>query len=163
MLEGIPVDRARQRWTLTYAVNERLSLGVEWNPLDDDVGPLANYRVLDETETRPALILGTSSDRIGTPSGRAYYATLSKDVERWTGLPVAPYVGTAFGEFDDDWELIAGLRIRLGDRLSTTSTWDGENLHHVADFQVTPSFRLGAVVAEQDGEHFAGFTTGVSF
>ena len=54
------------------------------------VSPLANWLALPETEKRPALILGTSSDRLGTPSGQSFYATLSKSLRRETGLPIAP-------------------------------------------------------------------------
>jgi len=146
-----------------YAVSERLSVGIEVNPLDDDVGPLANWRVLDETERLPALILGTSSDRIGTPSGRAVYATLSKDLESWTGLPVAPYAGTAYGTHDDEFELIGGLRVRWGDWFSTTSLWDGHNLHHLIDRPITDWLRLGGVAVEQDGKYYFGITIGTSF
>ncbi len=46
--------------------------------------------VLQETSDRPAVMLGTSSDRIGTPDGQAYFLTVAKDIERWVGLPVAP-------------------------------------------------------------------------
>ena len=49
------------------------------------VFPVSNLRA----EDRPAVILGTSTDRIGTPSGRAIYATASKDLEHLTGLPIA--------------------------------------------------------------------------
>lgn len=157
------MDRARLRFTATYAVTERLSIGLEANPLDDDYGPLANWRVLDETAERPALILGTSSDRIGTTSGRAFYATLSKDLERWTGLPIAPYAGTAFGEFEDEWELIGGLHVRWLPRLSTTSLWDGVNLHHTANWTFDNGWTLGAIVVEQDGEYYAGATTSLRF
>jgi len=170
LIEGIPVDRARARLTGTYSVTDRLMVGIEINPYDDgdldpddwDVGPLVNYRALDETESRPALIIGTSSDRIGTPDGRAYYATLSKSLHRWTGLPVAPYVGTAFGEFEDEWELIGGLNIRWADRWTSTHLWDGENLHHIVDHSLGTGWRAGFVVAEQDGDYYAGLTVGVS-
>ena len=72
------------------------------------MGLLVNWRAVEETASRPMLMLGTSSDRIGTPSGRAYYATLAKDLERHVGLPVAPYVGAAWGEFDA-WIAAQGL------------------------------------------------------
>ena len=137
-------------------------MGVEWNPLDDDIGPLVNWRVQDETETRPALILGTSSDRIGTTSGRAYYATLSKDLESRTGLPVAPYIGTAFGEFEDEWELIGGMRIRWGERWSTTHLWDGVNLHHIVDRSLADRYRAGLLAIEQDGKYYFGISIGFS-
>lgn len=146
-----------------YALLPRLSAGVEWNPLGDDVGPLVNLRVLDETAWRPALVLGTSSDRIGTPSGRAYYATVSKDLEAWTGLPVAPYTGASFGEFEDEWEWIGGLRVRYGERWSSTHLWDGVNLHHVVDRTLGERWRVGLVLVEQDGSYYGGARLGASF
>lgn len=159
MLEGIPVDRARLRLTGTYQVLPELSLGVEYNPLGSgDIGPLANWRALEETEHRPALILGTSSDRIGTPTGRALYATFSKDLEAWTDLPVAPYAGLVWGSFDDTWRELLGLRVRYGERLSSTHLWDGVNLHHLLDYAFAPGSSVGIVVAQQDEQHYLGLS-----
>ncbi len=163
MIEGIPVDRARVRFTAAYSVTERLTLGVEANPKDDDYGVIANYRVWDETDLRPALILGTSSDRIGTPSGRTYYAMLAKDLSEIVGLPIAPYIGTGFGEFEDEWELLGGVRIAWLERLSTTHMWDSENLHHVIDYEWNDGFRTGIVVAQQDSSYYVGVSLGYSF
>lgn len=163
VVEGIPVDRARLRFTATFALTDRLSVGLEANPKDDDYGVLANWRVFDETKTRPALILGTSSDRIGTTSGRAYYATLSKDLEAWTGLPIGPYFGAAWGEFDDELVAIGGLRVRWAERWASTHLWDSENLHHVLDVALVDGWRVGAILVEQDGEYYAGGSLGVSW
>ena len=160
---GIPVDRARLRFTLTYALTQRLRVGVEVNPLDDDVGPLVNLRVLDETKYRPALLVGTSSDRIGTTSGRAYYATLSKNLQRWTGFPVAPYAGVSYGEFDDELDFIGGVRVRYDERWSSAHQWDGENLHHILDHTLGERYRLGLLLVEQDGKYYGGLRFGVSF
>ena len=76
----------------------------------------------------------------------------SKDLEHATGLPIAPYVGTAYGEYDDDWKLIGGLRIRWAQKWSTTSLWDGENLHHILD-RSFERFRAGLVVVEQGDDY----------
>jgi len=156
------VDRARLRLTATYAVASNLYVGVEYNPLDDDVGPLATWRAIEETARRPALIVGTSSDRIGTPSGRAYFATLSKDLERATGLPVAPYLGAAYGEFEDETKAIGGLHVRWSDRWTSTHLWDGYNLHHLLDRQMDGGLRLGLVLVEQDGKYYGGFSLGLA-
>lgn len=161
-IEGIPVDRAKLRITTTYAVTPSIFLGVEVNPKDDDVGPLATWRALGETENRPALIFGTSSDRIGTESGRAYFATLSKDLEARTGLPIAPYLGTAFGESDDEFELIGGLHVRWADRWTSTHLWDGENLHHTVDRSFEKGWRVGVLAVEQDGTYYVGLSVGAS-
>jgi hypothetical protein len=123
------IDRATWRNTLTYRVHPRVSLGVEYNPLAGKVSPLANVVALTETEKRPALILGTSSDRIGTPHGQSFYATLSKSLRRETGLPVAPYVGLAYGTFEDRLRLIGGLNISFNERWSATVLFDGVRVH----------------------------------
>lgn len=161
-IPGIPVDRAQVRLTATYALAPGAFVGVEYNPLADDVGLLANWRIVDEGKNRPMLMVGTSSDRIGTPDGRAYYATLAKDLSAWTDLPIAPYVGTAYGEFDSEFVAIGGLGIRWSDDVRSTHSWDGHNLHHMLDYTIKNGYRVGFVLAEQDGSHFGGLSIGVS-
>lgn len=128
------IERAQVRTTLTYQVTPRFRLGVEYNPEADDVGPLANLLILKEKERRPAIIAGTSSDRIGTPDGRAYFVTASKSLKEQLDWPVAPYVGVTYGEFEDRVRPIAGVRVGLPKNFSTTLIWDGVNLHPTADF-----------------------------
>ncbi|HEV2706311.1 MAG TPA: hypothetical protein VGV59_10330 [Pyrinomonadaceae bacterium] len=128
------IKRARWRNTLTYRFHPRLTAGVEYNPLSDKVSPLANLVALTETHKRPALILGTSSDRIGTPSGQSFYATLSKNLKHATGLPLAPYVGVAYGTFEDRLRVIGGLNITFDERWSSTVLFDGVRLHPIANY-----------------------------
>ena len=125
-LPGIDVDRAELRTTLAYQFTGAFSAGLEYNPLADDLGVIANWRFVEETETTPAWMLGTSSDRIGTPSGRSVYLTAAKSLEAWLDLPVAPYAGVAYGEYDEEFVGIGGLAM-LGARsgaacISTTGT-----------------------------------------
>ncbi|HSF25011.1 MAG TPA: hypothetical protein VLE20_12365, partial [Blastocatellia bacterium] len=77
------------------------------------MNPLANWVAITETEQRPALILGTSSDRIGTPSGQSFYATISKNLQREIKLPIAPYAGVAYSTYEDRFLPIGGLNINL--------------------------------------------------
>ena len=87
IIGGVPlafanvVPRAQIRSTLTYRFHPRFQAGVEWNPRTqrggNRFGPLANLLILPETLRRPALIAGTSSDRIGTPRGQSFYLTAS--------------------------------------------------------------------------------------
>ncbi len=123
------IDRATLRTTLTYRVVPRLSLGLEWNPLDSDLSPLANWLAVEETEIRPALMLGTSSDRIGTPSGQSWYFTLSKSLERWIHLPVAPYIGAAYGTYDQKLRVIGGGNINFPKNASALIIYDGVHVH----------------------------------
>jgi hypothetical protein len=123
------IDRATWRNTLTYRIHPRLTAGVEYNPLAGKVSPLANLVALTETLKRPALILGTSSDRIGTPYGQSFYATFSKNLKQATGLPIAPYVGAAYGTFEERVRVIGGLHINLAERWSSTILFDGVRVH----------------------------------
>jgi len=113
----------------------RLSLGVEFNSRADELGPLANWVAVTETRRRPALMFGLSSDRIGTPDGEAYFFTLSKDLEGLTGWPIAPYVGGAYGTFDDEFRAIGGLTARLGRGFATTMIHDGKAFHPTLDYR----------------------------
>lgn len=128
------IDRATWRNTLTCQLHPRFRAGVEYNPLADDVGALANALVVTETEWRPAVILGTSSDRIGTPEGEAFYGTISKDLSAWVKLPIAPYVGASFGTFEDRWRPIAGAKVSFTERLSALVLFDGVKAHPLMEY-----------------------------
>lgn len=128
------IDRAKWRNTLTYRIHPRLTAGIEYNPLAKKVSPLANVVALTETHQRPALIFGTSSDRIGTPSGQSFYATLSKSLKHHTGLPIAPYVGVAYGTYEHRTRAIGGLNITFNDRWSSTIFFDGVRVHPLLNY-----------------------------
>jgi hypothetical protein len=128
------ISRASVRTTLTYKVLRGLSAGVEYNPRADEVNVIANWVALYETEKRPALIFGTSSERIGTEEGQSFYATLSKNLQRETHLPIAPYVGVAYGTKVDGLRPIGGLNINFTDKLSATVIFDGVHVHPLLNF-----------------------------
>ena len=81
-------------------------------------------------------MFGTSSDRIGTPEGQAYYFTLSKDLSNVNGWPVAPYVGVAYGTFEDEIKAIAGLYVRLPRTgFASTMIHDGKSFHPTVEYR----------------------------
>jgi len=112
-----------------YSGDPRVELGIEFNPKAEQVSPLANVRVLNETASRPAVMVGTSSDRIGTPEGQSIYATVSKDLSRELGVPIGPYVGVAYGTFEDRARLIGGANISFGRGISSLLIFDGVHFH----------------------------------
>jgi hypothetical protein len=128
------IDRATWRNTLTYRIHPRFTAGVEYNPLAGKVSPLANVVALTETHWRPALIIGTSSDRIGTPFGQSFYATFSKNLKHSTGLPIAPYIGVAYGTFEDRARVIGGLNINISERWTSTVLFDGVRVHPLVNY-----------------------------
>lgn len=128
------IDRASWRNTLTYRFHSRFTAGIEYNPLAGKASPLANFVLLTETSKRPAVILGTSSDRIGTPSGQSFYATASKNLRSATGLPIAPYVGLTYGTHEDRFRLIGGLNLYYKERWSFTALFDGVRVHPLVNY-----------------------------
>jgi hypothetical protein len=123
------IPRASLRMTLTYRFHPRFSVGVEYNPRADDVGLLANVVAITETKLRPALIFGTSSDRIGTPRGRSLYATISKNISELVKLPIASYVGAAYSSYEHRFLPLAGLTINWKENLSSLVIFDGVKVH----------------------------------
>ena len=123
------IDRAKLRTTLLYLFSDRIRAGIEWNPLAEDASVLVNVHVVREARNRPAVIFGLSSDRIGTPSGTSLYLTASKDLQHWTGLPIAPYAGVVWGSYEHRFRPIGGLNIRFHNRLTSLIQFDGVKVH----------------------------------
>lgn len=134
VIPGGVIDRAKLRTTLLFRLTPDLQIGVECNPLAEEVGPLVNYRLLRETGNRPALSFGTSSDRIGTPSGRAYYATFSQDLRPRLGVPVELHAGALFGTWDDEFVFPFGANLRLGERWTFQPQFDGHAAHALLSY-----------------------------
>jgi len=128
------IPRASVRTTLTYRLTPRLSGGIEYNPRAGKASPLANVLAVTETANRPALIFGTSSDRIGTPSGQSFYGTASKNLRRETHLPIAPYFGVAFGTYQSKVRPIGGLNIGFTENLAALVIFDGVHVHELVNF-----------------------------
>ena len=128
------IPRAGTRATLTYKFVPTFSAGLEWNPRAGKVSPLANWLAVQETERRPAFIFGTSSDRIGTPSGQSFYATASKGLKRETGLPIAPYLGLAYGTYEDRLRPVGGVNVAFTERWSAMLIFDGVHLHEMLSY-----------------------------
>jgi hypothetical protein len=115
--------------TLTYRAHPRAHFGVEYNPRVGEVRPLLTLIPVTETARRPAVIFGVSSDRIGTPSGTSVYLTASKDLTAATKLPIAPYAGIMYGSFQKRWRAIGGLQVRVNDKFTSTTIFDGVKVH----------------------------------
>jgi hypothetical protein len=111
-----------------------LSGGIEYNPRVNKASPLANWLAVKETTHGPALIVGTSSDRIGTPSGQSFYATASKNLKRETRLPIAPYFGAAYGTFEDKLRPIGGMNIGFTEQLTGLIIFDGVHVHEMFSY-----------------------------
>ena len=127
-----PLERPRWRATVNRRVVPTLQLGVEFNPEVGEVGPLVSWFLLTEGERRPAVFLGTSSDRIGSPKGaQSYYLTTAKVVPM---LRTSPYVSVNYSEWDRGWNVPFGANIELGGGCSLRPMYDGQRTHLLGSF-----------------------------
>ena len=149
------MDRARWRATGNYRVHPRLQVGLEWNIAVNEVGPLATLFVLEETHTRPALFLGTSSDRIGSPEGtQSYYATIAKHIPK---TRLAPYASVNYSEWDEQINFPFGANLTLTEGVSLMPMYDGERSHLLLTYaRETAAISLIAVWYEQIGIAISG-------
>ncbi len=133
-LRYVDTELTRPRWrtTANYRVIPTLQLGVEYNPVAGEVGPLVTWFLLTEGERRPAVFLGTSSDRIGSPEGKqAYYLTGAKYLPL---LRTSPYVSLNYSEWDEGWNVPFGANIELGRGFSLQPMYDGDRTHLLGSF-----------------------------
>jgi hypothetical protein len=130
------IRRAQFRSTLTYRLTPRLQAGIEVNPrsTEEKANPLVNWLAVPEEVNTPALIIGTSSDRIGTPGGQSFYATASKSLKRETKLPIAPYFGVAYGTYEDRLRYIGGLTIGFTEQFGAMVIFDGVHVHPMLNY-----------------------------
>lgn len=128
--------RAQVRSTLTCRITPRLQAGIEVNPRStrEWANPLVNWLAIPEGPRTPALIVGTSSDYIGSPGGQSFFATASKNLERETGIPIAPYLGLAYGTYRDRLRVIGGFNLELTTTLNAMAIFDGIRVHPLVNF-----------------------------
>jgi hypothetical protein len=126
------LDRPQWRFTGNYRLHQRLQVGFEFNPKAEEIGPLVTLFLLTETETRPAIFLGTSSDRIGSPSGKqSYYVTASKYVPL---LHASFYGSLNYSEWDEALNFPFGVGVELGKGFSVRPMYDGDRGHVMLNY-----------------------------
>ena len=129
------MDRPQWRFTANYSLHQRLQVGVEVNPKAKEAGPLVTLFLLTETRTRPALFLGTSSDRIGSPAGeQSYFATISKYIPR---LRTSFYGSLNYSEWDGKFNIPFGAGVELGKGFSLRPMYDGDRGHVMLNYFTT--------------------------
>jgi hypothetical protein len=104
-----------------------LQLGIEVNPVVQEVGPLVTWFLVTEQGPRPAAFVGTSSDRIGSPAGtQSYYLTIAKNLDP---LPVSAYGSLNYSEWDEGWNIPFGANIEVLPRITVQPMYDGHRTH----------------------------------
>ena len=144
------IERPRWRFTVNYRLLRTLQIGAEFNAAAQEVGPLLTWYWLTENHSRPAIFLGTSSDRIGSPQGtQSYYLTGSKHLWR---LPLSVYASVNYSEWDDELNFPFGVNVDLPESFSLRSMYDGDRSHlMLTNYYRSLSFSLLLVWYERLG------------
>jgi hypothetical protein len=128
----VDTTQVRPRWrtTLSGRVTPRLQLGFEYNAsaLRQKLNPIGNYFVQTETEERPGIVAGFSSDRIGTPTGMSYFVSAQKQLGGESGK-IAPYIGLAYSTFGREVLFPFGASVGLKENLVLLPMYDGRHAH----------------------------------
>jgi len=170
---NIGVDRAEWRVVGAWRAHQRLSLAVEWNPGESELLPNFNLAPSLPSEHVPGvgMMVGTSSDRIGTPDGRAWFTAFSLDPKAWgwETSPVTGYAGASYGTFQNDLRAIGGLAYSITPFVSAGVQHDGINVHGILSMNAGvftgegSRWSFDALLIEQDNSHTVGFTVSTRF
>lgn len=97
-----------------------------------EISPLFSLFLFTETDTRPAIFLGTSSDRIGSPVGEhAYFLTATK---RLPYIPLSVYGTVNYSEWDDELNFPFGASVDFGKGFSVRGMYDGKEPHLIFNY-----------------------------
>jgi hypothetical protein len=143
-----------------HQLTKGFKFGVEWNERVGEIGLVANWRAVTETARRPAVIVGTSSDRIGTPAGQSYFATVSKSLHHPIGVPVAPYAGLSWSTAEDRWLIPFGLNVQMRPGFSAMLMNDGVHTHLSATYGFGGRYSVTVLAVERKD---IGVTIGAAF
>lgn len=122
---GIDEKPARERLTLDYRLNPRLTAGLEINGVGE-VLSRATWFMSPPVRDQPSLVLGFSADRLSTPKGHAVFLTASKAV---TGARFMPFGSIKYSTFDGGVAFPFGTNVLLGDEMTLQALYDGNYTH----------------------------------
>ena len=120
--------RAPIEFSLAHRLTDSFRLGVEYMPRDDRWNPVWNWRFLEASGWRPALLLGQSS---AWPSSKASGSAFSFTVAQSLGRGVSAYVAASYAPDGDLWQMPAGLNWQVTEEWSTRLMYDGANFHPI--------------------------------
>ncbi len=154
-------DHGKVASTLTYSFTDRLTLGVDYRPLSDDLTVIGSIRLMDESTWRPTVVVGTSADEFGSDSilSQAYHVIFAKKLFEYEGISVSPYIGPMYIQEMDEVKVTGGLTLRK-DKVSLMGMWSGTDAHIVAKYDLTENLSAGVVWW---GLETAGITVGLKF
>lgn len=137
-------DASTWRHTIKYRIIPTLQIGLEINSKTGDVEPLISWLAIQETDTRPALILGSGTNGVSQPgsasddSERTFYATVAKHIFDVGDIGVSPYASLVYLGETDEFAGIYGVTLDTplpnGDSASAVLFYDGNEGHLLLNY-----------------------------
>lgn len=88
--------------------------------------------MLHEAGVVPAVFLGTSSDRIGSPEGmQSVYATATRSLGP---LPASAYATLHYSEWDAGWNVPFGVYVEVAPGVTIQPMYDGRRTHMLGTY-----------------------------
>ena len=137
--------RAPIEFNLSRRFSESLMVGVEYMPRDNRISPTWNYRLIERTDSRPAVAVGQGT---AWPSGKVTGSAYSLTVADSIGAGISAYISASYAPDQSLWQIPAGLNWRFDEDWSTRLMWDGENLHPFLSYSL-PDWDLGLLLLDQ--------------
>ena len=132
----VDTNSTRPRWRFNYAygVDDRLLVGLEYNPVVDEILPTINYTFnTGEDHGGYVISFGSSSDRIFSPDGtRSYFGTIAKGLP---DLKISPYVSLLYSEWEDTFTVPFGLNWAFAPQWDAMVQNDGRNTHWLCTYK----------------------------
>jgi hypothetical protein len=135
----IPEKPDHGQWYLnrSYQLFDSFRAGLDYRPLTEDFGVIANWRVFPESDDwRPALVLGSSNDDFGNINSQSFYGTFSKHLFEVMNVGFSVYGGATYIEALNDLRPVGGLHLRR-------EAWTAMFMYSGVDEHLTLSRELG--------------------
>lgn len=154
-------DASTWRHTLKYRVLPTLQLGVEVNAKTGDVEPLVTWLAIQETDTTPAVILGSGTNGVATPgsadddSERIFHMTLAKHLFDVGPVSVSPYASLIYLGETDEFAGVYGVNLGMplndeGDSASLQYFFDGDDHSVVITYHHRSRHSIGLIVKKME-------------
>ena len=101
-------------------------MGIEYNYGEGSILPIAMYRLINATESTPAVMIGTNS---AWPSSEVDGNAASLTLAMMLNADTSATLGASYMLESYEWRTPASLSRRLTDSLSASVMFDGEDLH----------------------------------
>lgn len=146
-LRWIPekADDGQIYFSWKYWVTNNIGLGLDYRPKTNEAAFSGTWRLFPETEQRPAIILGTSTDDFDDITSESVYITASKKLFDWKEISVSPYIGATYIVELGELRPVGGISLRK-DRMSALFMYSGKDPHMTLSYNLMDGHSVSFVL-----------------